>query len=400
MMRVGVLGHGFITWGGGVDFLRIVASSLLHAPEPVEVHLLLPTRGPRLLARNALRRLYRGGRTLLGQSLPPINYVDRLHIVELTQTMGAGIFVHEIDYGYSSIAGAARKLGLEALVPAITPLPNGFPVPWVGYLYDFQHRYYPEYFHLDECRRRDTDFTLMLTVARSVIVNARAVADDVADFHPTARARVFALPFSAAPLPSYLDEWESPAARYGIVRPYFIVCNQFWKHKDHVTLFAAFARIAQVCPEVDLVCTGATDDYRDPDYFPGLVRGLNEARIRERVHILGMVPKSDQIALLKGAAALVQPTLFEGGPGGGAVFDAVSLGVPCLVSDIAVNMELDEPEVSFFRARDPDALAQALVAVTRACPVPRDDAQTLVCRGHERRRRCGAVLLQAIREAQ
>lgn len=399
MMRIGVLGDGFLNWGGGIDFLRVVTSSLLHSSETLELHVLVPSRGPRLTALSAARRAYRDAKALLGRGSVAPQRVEIRHLVELAGSAERGIALHEIDIGNSAIVKAARTLSLDVLIPAITPLPSGFPVPWVGYIYDFQHRYFPQLFSPAECAQRDKQFSAMLESARAVIVNARTVAADIARFHPEARARIFALPFSAAPQAAWLVPCESPASKYGIEKPYFIVCNQFWTHKDHATAFAAFAQIAATHPDVDLVCTGTTSDYRDPEHFPALRHALARDGISHRVHILGMVPKADQIALVKGAIALIQPTLFEGGPGGGAVYDAVSLGVRCVVSDIAVNLELSEPGISFFPAGDVSALATLLsVAIGHPCALDRD-ADMLRQRGQARRAACGAQVLAAIRHA-
>ena len=43
---------------------------------------------------------------------------------------------------------------------------------------------------------------------------------------------------------------------------------------------------------------------------------------------------------ISNAKAVLQPTLFEGGRGGGAGPLALSLGTPCILSDINVNLEL------------------------------------------------------------
>lgn len=398
MMRIGILGHGFMTWGGGIDFLRAVASSLLQADKTIELHVLLPTSGPRLAARNALRSSYHGARALFGRKVAVPQPMDARHIAELANGLESGLALHAIDSGAAAIARAGRMLSLDVVIPAITPLPTGFPLPWVGYVFDFQHRYLPEHFTSTERTQRDVQFSAMLGSARAVIVNARSVAADIARFHPDASARVFALPFSAAPQNVWLQPSESPARRYGIGigTSYFIVCNQFWKHKDHATVFAAFAQIASKYPDVDLVCTGATDDYRDPDHFASLRIEIARDKLSDRVHILGMVPKVDQIGLMKSALALIQPTLFEGGPGGGAVYDAVSLGLRCLVSDIDVNRELDEPEIEFFPAGNAAALAESMrnLLSRRATPAP--NHELLAARGRARRAACGARLLAAI----
>ena len=53
---------------------------------------------------------------------------------------------------------------------------------------------------------------------------------------------------------------------------------------------------------------------------------MDELGINDDVEIVGHIPKLDQIALLKNSIAVIQPTLFEGGPGGGSAYDAISLG--------------------------------------------------------------------------
>jgi len=110
----------------------------------------------------------------------------------------------------------------------------------------------------------------------------------------------------------------------------------------------------------------------------------------------GFASEADRAPLtMKDAVALVQSTLFEGGPGGGAVYDAVSLGAPSLVSDIAVNREIDEPTVRFFRVRDPDDLAAAMERCLAGDVPARSTPEDLLVQGRIRRTACGRVLMQA-----
>lgn len=90
-------------------------------------------------------------------------------------------------------------------------------------------------------------------------------------------------------------------------------------------------------------------------------------------------------------------TLFEGGPGGGAVYDGIALGSRCLVSDIEVNREINEPEISFFSAKDPAALAALMAEVLSDPCAVRPSAERLAERGRARRVACGEQLLAAIR---
>lgn len=295
---------------------------------------------------------------------------------------------------------ACRKLDLDVLLPSIRPLPIECEVPWIGYLYDMQHKHLPQLFSEREVQQRDFNFKEMVDRSQMVMVNSRSVVNDLADSFPSASENIFSLPFSPAPS----SDWFRLGGvgfleKYRIVNRYFIVCNQFWKHKDHTTAIKAFAEFSKKYPDIDLVCTGATFDYRDPSYFSYLKKMIFELGIDQKVRILGLIPKVDQIALMRGSLALIQPTLFEGGPGGGAVYDAVGLGVPCIVSDIDVNREIDEDAVCFFKTGDADDLFMAMNTIYQNSFDRKEvDSTELLARGQMRWRSCGQVILNSIRK--
>ncbi|MEI6239440.1 MAG: glycosyltransferase [Planctomycetia bacterium] len=387
MIRIGIPTHGFRDWAGGVDFLFSVVDSIRAAPEAVELHLLDPLpRAPRGWKR--LRRAVAGllrGRS--GGRAP-----TALDCSAIAARCDA---VHPLADGADAIAEAGRRLRLDVVLPAHGVLPGSMPCPWIGYLYDFQHRHLPQLFTDRERRKRDEAFSRMVEAAPAVVVNSRDTASEARRLYPHAAGRIHALPFNASPRPEWLDgsigrPVSSPS------EPYFLVSNQFWLHKDHPTAFRALARLAARRPDVRLVCTGQTSDFRRPDYFDTLVELLDTLGIRDRVTITGLLPKAEQIELLKGAIAVVQPTLCEGGPGGGAVYDAVSLGVRAIVSDIPINRELsDETTVAFFPAGDPEALADAMNRALETAPAA-VSATDLRDRGQSRRAACGRMILDLV----
>jgi glycosyltransferase involved in cell wall biosynthesis len=396
-MKIGILGHGFIEWGGGLDFLRMIAGSLVVADPDIELHFFFPIAGPRYQTRNKLRLLkkiiYKSlGRSYTGNKAPNSKYLD-----ELISSIGGKIYTHIIDMGMDALRQASKKYQIDILLPSISPLKNQ-TVPWIGYLYDYQHTYYPEFFTSTEIADRNKHFRTMLASARHVIVNAQAVADDIKQFNPESKAKIISLPFSAAPSQKWLKLGPVDFNKYDIKDPYFIICNQFWQHKDHKTAWRAFSLIIHEIPNLQLVCTGEIHDYRNPNYFAELMDLADELGIKKQLKILGLIPKDEQIRLLRNAVALVQPTLFEGGPGGGAVFDAVSLGVPCIVSDIKVNLELNESAVEFFKSKDSASLANKMIHVFNNLDKDGDikSEEDLIRLGADRRRACGKLLLSII----
>lgn len=396
-MKIGILGHGFMEWGGGIDLLRIVADSLLVADPNIELHFLFPIAGPRYQTRMQLRRvkkiIYKALDRPYADNRPP----NWHHLEDLVSSIGRKSYAHRIDTGMGALRQITKKYQLDLLLPSINPLKDQ-AVPWIGYLYDYQHAYFPEFFNPKEVATRNAQFQGMLASARHVIVNAQAVADDIKRFNPDHEAEIIVLPFSAAPNPKWLGLAQADLEKYDIIGPYFIISNQFWQHKDHITAWHALALVLRKNPDVQLVCTGETHDYRNPDHFSILLQLAEELGIAHQLKILGLIPKTEQIRLMRSSVAMVQPSLFEGGPGGGAVFDAISLGVPCIVSDVQVNRELKEPGVVFFKARDPVMLAEEMLKALIQCNErARPSPAELIALGVQRRRACGTALLDAIK---
>jgi glycosyltransferase involved in cell wall biosynthesis len=113
--------------------------------------------------------------------------------------------------------------------------------------------------------------------------------------------------------------------------------------------------------------------------------------------LLGLLPKAEQLALLRGSLGLIQPTRFEGGPGGGSVREAMALGTRILISDIPVNREIpsDLGWLRYFPPGDADRLAVLMADLTTAGDV-RPANGDLLRVGRERMRGLSQVLHGAI----
>ena len=151
--------------------------------------------------------------------------------------------------------------------------------------------------------------------------------------------------------------------RFGIPEKFALVVNQFWRHKNARVVVAAAAELRRRHAEVPVVLVGLPWDYRDPLNAPisETLQDVARLRLRETVTVLGGVARADLLALLRRAAVVIQPSLFEGW--GTTVQDAKALGRPVLCSDIAVHREQAPDAVGLFAPGDPNELADLLERV-------------------------------------
>lgn len=173
-----------------------------------------------------------------------------------------------------------------------------------------------------------------------------------------------------------------------------MISNQFWRHKDHITAIKGFKLFLDSLENknISLVCSGQTQDSRFPNYFDEIKNLINELGLAEKIFILGYIPKNDQLQILKNSVAVIQPTLFEGGPGGGAGYESVAFGIPSIVSDIPVNKELDDETVTFFKTGSPEDLAEKMKMVFES-PKKKYTTQELIAKNKKSLTKLGTEIL-------
>ena len=111
--------------------------------------------------------------------------------------------------------------------------------------------------------------------------------------------------------------------------------------------------------------TAEMEDYRNPNYIKDLMARVQALGISDDCYFLGFIPKLDQIAIMRSAVALIQPTLFEGAPGGLSVSEVIGIGQRVIVSDIPVNREIEQYVAEYFPPTDARALFYAMCRVRK-----------------------------------
>lgn len=262
----------------------------------------------------------------------------------------------------SSLENIALKIKPEAIFPVQGwSLGKNFPVPWVGWIPDFQHKHFPHFFTPLEREERDRTYTTLIRDCGHLVLSSEEARKDLLRWYEAPPEKISVLPFhSVATKAWFTGDPRAAAAAFNLPKHYLMFPSQFWVHKNHITVFKALAHLNKRGIEVHFVSTGFTEDYRRPDHFPMLTQFIKDHGLERQIHILGLIPRQQQINLMRAAAAIVQPSLFEGWSS--LVEDCRTLAKPIFVSDIPIHREQKPPDAFFFPPEDSEALADLIAA--------------------------------------
>lgn len=346
-------------WLGGVIYTHNLISALSHLPEEERPRLTL-------FCRNTADP-FKAVVHLVDKVVIFRSTVDKIfgktRFAGAARWAQAAISAAVLNDSEPELAGRVKQEGAECVFPTAdgysSMLPN--PIAWIP---DLQHCILPEVFSRAARAVRDNRFsTLLRSPKQNVVFSSQCALSDAIRVYGPPAAKTHILHFATVPAPSWFQDPAPVVAKYGLTTPYLILCNQFWIHKDHRTAFRAVAKLARAGTRVTLVCTGPTSDSRHPDFFRKLCSEIQELGIVDQVRILGVIPRTEQVCLIRAAKAVLQPSRFEGWST--VVEDARALEKPVIASDFPVHLEQNVPGSSYFRMADSDDCARAIAQFWR-----------------------------------
>jgi glycosyltransferase involved in cell wall biosynthesis len=255
----------------------------------------------------------------------------------------------------------ARDLFIDARIDVLFPIaPISEPgVPLVFWMPDFQPWRMPELFSPELQRWYEDHYTRNGVEARLVVLSSNDGLRDLETYLPQFRDKARVLHFCSVPTAEW---WKrdpaTVASAYGLPEKFFLLANQFSHHKNHPIVFEAVRRLRARGVPVVVACTGSTFGFRGNDYLESIEAFLQEHDLNDAVRILDLIPRADQVALMRRAIAILQPSRFEGWST--VVEDAKTLGKPILVSDLPVHREQAPPGGVFLPVDDAEAWAEAM----------------------------------------
>ncbi|SFL68826.1 glycosyltransferase [Pelosinus propionicus] len=244
---------------------------------------------------------------------------------------------------------------IDLMLPINSELYPGYPaIPWIP---DFQHHYLPQLFSATEITKRNTLFQKIADNSPVVLFTSNDAKKDFLQLYPSSPATPLVLPFPVHPKKEwYTGDPYQIQAKYKIPDRFILCSNQFWMHKNHPVLFKALAILQSRGQEIHLVCTGSTTDYRNPNYFNKLQEYIQVLNLKEHIHILGLIPRHDQMQLMRRSLFVVQPSLFEGLSL--IIQECQLLGKDIILSDLPIHEE--EGYGTYFARTDAEDLANKI----------------------------------------
>lgn len=251
------------------------------------------------------------------------------------------------------------------------------PYPWGGCIYDFQHYHLPQFFSQEEIESRNKIAQRIAEAAPVIILISQIVQEDFNYLYPEAASRSTVMhPITCSEPEWFQLEPKVTQEKYGLPDYFFLVSNQFWQHKNHGIVIESLGLLKQQGIKPTVVCTGNITDYRHPEYYSQLLVRIEELELGGQVRILGLIPRIDQIQLMRRCLAVIQPSLFEGW--GIVVEDARTLGKSILLSDLPVHREHNYQDSYFFEKSNSEELATLIsTALCTFKPGPDLEKETL-----------------------
>ncbi len=239
------------------------------------------------------------------------------------------------------------------------PVKSKLDAKLVSWYADLQHKYYPQFFTKIKRIERNARIEMILKNSEDLVVSSQTVKDDFLKFFKVPKSikiHIYQFVSIIDSLPKRSKE--EILNQYNLPEEYYMISNQFHKHKNHKVVFNALVKLKESNQKIHLAITGRFPEEPNSDYLKELHEIINSNDLKNSISFLGLIPRGDQLLLMKYSKAIIQPSLFEGWST--VIEDAKSLQVPVIASDIKVNVEQLAEKGTYFESHNHNQLASIL----------------------------------------
>ena len=179
---------------------------------------------------------------------------------------------------------------------------------------DFQHIHLNEFFSKKDKIRRDKLYKKLIKYGDLHIVSSIDSKKDLIKFNNKSSnpLNMYVLNFIPNINFENILNYQDLKKKYKINKKYIYIPNQFWLHKNHITLFKSIEILKKKNKNFQFILTGSKNDYRNLKYFKVLKSYLKRKNLEQNVKYLGEVPYNHVISLIHNCYLFINPSLFEG----------------------------------------------------------------------------------------
>jgi hypothetical protein len=151
--------------------------------------------------------------------------------------------------------------------------------------------------------------------------------------------------------------------KYDFKGKYFYLPNQFWTHKNHMTVFKALSILKSKDINALVICSGLMDgaDSKERghrDYMDSIHNYIAENNLEYNIRLLGLIDYEDVKKLGRNSISIINPSFFEGWST--TVEEAKSIGKNVILSNLQIHIEQDPPGGIFFDPNNAEDLSEIL----------------------------------------
>lgn len=234
---------------------------------------------------------------------------------------------------------------------------------------DFQEIHFPELFDKKEILVRQNRNRYCAENHCALVLSSSDSLNDYRKQYPECCQGVFVVPFVAYIENDKMrlsDDYQYQIEKkYDFPRNYIYIPNQFWKHKNHITVLRALRiLINEYNLDIHMVFTGNMKSYNTKksseydQYSKTIIEYVKKEGLDSYVHFLGVISREEQLCIMKHAKLIIQPSLFEGW--GCGVEEAKCMGKRIVLSDIPIHLEQMNDNCVLFKRNDARDLAKKI----------------------------------------